>query len=151
MRMPHDPDRHARITERIARFRSMSREQLIAEQRAATPAWSDAELEPWADAHLRLSPKVVAFDPTVGVDWTVVLGRIACPALLIAADTERGGMITSKSAAVFQDYVPQLRVVRILGAGHSVRREQFGRYMDVVRGFLAGVAPLSYLQRGGAI
>jgi N-formylmaleamate deformylase len=151
MRMPHDPERHARITERIARLRSMSREQLIAEQRAATPTWSDAELEPWADAHLHLSPKVVAFDPTVGVDWPVVLGRIACPALLIAADPERGGMITPENAAVFQEYVPQLRVVRISGAGHSVRREQFGRYMDVVRGFLAGVAPLSYLQRRGTI
>jgi hypothetical protein len=32
-----------------------------------------------------------------------------------------------------------LRVIPIAGAGHSVRREQFGRYMDILRGFLAGV------------
>jgi N-formylmaleamate deformylase len=103
------------------------------------------------DARLRLSPKVVNFGPTTAVDWPVVLPRIACPALLIAADPDRGGMITPESAAAFQSFVPQLRVVHIAGAGHNVRREQFGRYVDVVRGFLAGVAPLSYLQGGGSI
>jgi N-formylmaleamate deformylase len=144
MHMPHDPGRRARIGDMVAERARKTREQLIAEQRAAAPTWSEAELGPWADAKLRLSPKVVAFDPTVGVDWSAVLRRIACPALLIAADPERGGMITAESAAAFQSFLPQLRVVHIAGAGHNVRREQFGRYMDVVRGFLAGVAPLSY-------
>ena len=139
MRMPHNPNRHAQIMERIARFRSTSREQLIAEQRAATPAWSEAVLGLWADAHLLLSPNVASFDPTVGVDWPAVLPRVTCPALLIAADAERGGMISAESAAVFQSFVPQLRVVTIAGAGHCVRYEQLGRYMDLVRGFLAGV------------
>jgi hypothetical protein len=86
MRVPHDPDRHARIVERIARFQSMSREELIAHQRAATPAWSEDVLGLWADAQLRLSPNVVNRDPTAVVDWPVMLKRVACPALLIAAD-----------------------------------------------------------------
>jgi N-formylmaleamate deformylase len=139
MRMPHDPDRHARIMESIVRSQSQSREQLIAEQRAATPMWSEVALELVVNARLRLSPKTVGFDPTVAVDWPVVLGRITCPALLISADPDRGGMISAESAAVFQSYVPQLRVITIAGAGHCVRYEQLGRYMDVVRGFLAGV------------
>jgi pimeloyl-ACP methyl ester carboxylesterase len=139
MRMPHDPNRHARIVERIARFQSMSREQLIAEQGAATPAWSKDVLGLWADAQLRLSPKVVHFDPTTAVDWPVALRRIRCPALLIAADPERGGMIGAESVAVFRSYVPQLRVITMEGAGHCVRYEQLGRYLDIVRGFLAGV------------
>jgi pimeloyl-ACP methyl ester carboxylesterase len=139
MRMPHDPDRHARMMERIASWQSMSREELIAQQRAAAPAWSDDVLGLWADAHLRLSPKVASFDPTTAVDWPVVLKRVTCPALLIAADPEHGGMIGAESAAVFQSFVPQLRVITIAGAGHCVRYEQFGRYMDIVRGFLAGV------------
>ena len=58
MRMPHDPDRHARITEMFAKLQSKTREQLIAEQRAATPAWSEVSLELGVDARLRLSPKV---------------------------------------------------------------------------------------------
>ena len=120
-------------------MREKTREQLIAEQRAAAPAWSEGVLGLWADAHLRLSPQAAAFDPTTDVDWEAVLPRIACPALLVAADPERGGMINAESAAVFRSFVPQLRVVQIEGSGHCVRYEQFGRYMDIVRGFLAGV------------
>jgi N-formylmaleamate deformylase len=139
MRMPHDPNRHRRIMERIARFQSMSREQLMAEQHAATPAWSEDILGLWADAQLHLSPQTQSFDPTIAVDWTVVLKHITCPALLISADPAKGGMISAESAAVFQSFVPQLRVITIAGAGHCVRYEQFGRYIDIVRGFLAGV------------
>ena len=140
MRMPHDPSRHAGIMERIVRLQSMPREHLIAEQRAAAPMWSEVALGLWADAQLRLSPKVTDFDPTVAVDWPVVLRRIACPALLIAADPDRGGMISAESAAAFQSFVPRLRVITMAGVGHCIRYEQFGRYMDVVRGFLAGAS-----------
>jgi N-formylmaleamate deformylase len=143
MRMPHDPDRHRRIIEKIARLQNIPREQLIAEQHAATPKWSEVALELWADAQLRLSPKVSVFDPTVGVDWPVVLRGITCPALLVSADPDQGGMISAESTAVFKSYVPQLRVITISGAGHCVRYEQLGRYMDIVRGFLGGVTALT--------
>ena len=93
----------------------------------------------WADAHLRLSPKAANFDPTVAVDWQSVLPHITCPALLVAADPERGGMISAESVAVFKSFVPQLRVITIAGSGHCVRYEQLNRYLDIVRGFLAGV------------
>jgi len=36
--------------------------------------------------------------------------------------------------------VPQLETVHVAGAGHNIRREQFARYMEVVRGSLAKVA-----------
>lgn len=137
---PHDPNRHTRIMERILKNQRLPREQLIAEQRAGTPMWSEVALGLWADAQLRLSPKVTAFDPTVAVDWPVVLRRITCPALLIAADPDRGGMISAEGAAAFRSFVPQLRVITFAGTGHCVRYEQFDRYMDVVRGYLAGVS-----------
>lgn len=137
MRMPEDPGRHARIGQMVLANKGKTREQLIAQARAQSPTWPVAELGPWADSKLRLSPRVVEFDPTTGVDWEAVLPRITCPALLIAADPERGGMITAESAAAFQTFVPHLRVVHIAGAGHNVRREQPARYMEVVREFLA--------------
>jgi pimeloyl-ACP methyl ester carboxylesterase len=120
-------------------IRTKTREQLIAEQRAATPAWSGEALELVIDARLRLSPNVANRDPSTGVDWPVVLKRVTCPALLIAADPARGGMISPERVALFQSFVPQLHVMTIAGSGHCVRYEQFDRYMDIVRGFLAGV------------
>jgi N-formylmaleamate deformylase len=139
MRRPHDQGRRTRTAEMIAGVRSKTREQLIAEQRAATPAWSEEALELVIDARLRLSPKVANFGPPTAVDWPVILKRVTCPVLLIAADPDRGGMISAERVAAFQSYVPQLRVMTIEGAGHCVRYEQFDRYMDIVRGFLAGV------------
>ena len=137
MRMPNDPARRARIGEMVLANKGKTREQLIAQARTQSPTWPEAELGPWADSKLRLNPNVVEFDPTTGVDWEAVLRRITCPALLIAADPERGGMITAESAAAFQTFVPQLRVVHVAGAGHNVRREQPARYMELMRAFLA--------------
>jgi N-formylmaleamate deformylase len=137
MHMPNDAGRRERINRMVAETKDKTRGQLIAEQHAATPTWSEAELGPWADAKLRLSPNVVEFDPTAAVDWPAVLRRITCPALLIAADPERGGMITTESAAAFQRLVPHLHVVHVAGAGHNVRREQLARYMQIIRAFLA--------------
>jgi N-formylmaleamate deformylase len=139
MGMPHNPGRPAWITEMFENIRSKTREQLIAEQRAATPAWSEVALELVIDARLRLSPKVANFGPPTAVDWPAILKRVTCPAMLIAADPARGGTITAERIAAFQSYVPQLRAITVAGAGHCVRYEQFDRYMDIVRGFLAGV------------
>jgi hypothetical protein len=48
-------ERQARMQAWIASFQDKTREELIAQQRAETPHWSDDELGPWADSKLRLS------------------------------------------------------------------------------------------------
>jgi N-formylmaleamate deformylase len=138
--MPDQEERNARIRAQIAEWAHITREELIAQQHAASPDWPEAELGPWADSKLRLRPEVVNFDPTVGVDWAAILPRITCPVLLMRADPARGGMLTDERVAAMQALVPQLQAVQILGAGHNIRREQFARYMEVVRAFLAETA-----------
>src|SRR5262249_14489821 len=99
-----------------------------------------ADLGPWADAKLRFSPNVLSvFSPSTpaSVEWSRVLPRIACPALLITADPARGAAATEASAAALQTLMPPLRVVHIAGAGHNIRRDQFDHFLDVVRTFLA--------------
>jgi N-formylmaleamate deformylase len=133
-------ERHVGMRERALTCKGKTREELIAGQRAEQPDWSDTELEPWADAKLRFSPNVLSVfgrDTAAGVDWPVVLRRITCPALLITGDPEHGAIVTDESAAVLEALVPHLQITHIPGAGHSIRRDQFGRYMEVVRGFLA--------------
>jgi pimeloyl-ACP methyl ester carboxylesterase len=114
-------------------------EELIAEQRAQTPGWSEAELRPWADSKLRLSPNVLNRSDAATVDWPALLPRITCPALLITADPSQGAIVTEENAAALQALVPQLRVAHVAAAGHSIRRDQFARYMDIVRAFLVEV------------
>jgi len=128
----------------ITEIKGKTRAQVIADQRAAAPGWSEAELGPWADAKLRVSPNAFnVFNPETprSVDWPAVLPRITCSALLITADVTpnlaMGAILTEDGAAALRGFVPQLRIAHITGAGHNIRREQFARFIEVVRAFLA--------------
>ncbi len=132
-----DTERQARMRTGIVALKRKLREELIANQRAATPDWSAAELEPWADSKLRLSFNVINRIGGANLDWPVLVPRITCPALLITADPARGAIVTTETAAALQTLVPQLRVAHIPDAGHSIRRDQFALYMAAVRAFLA--------------
>ena len=119
-----------------------TRAELIAEQYAAAPVWSEAELGPWADAKLQVSDNVLAvFDPATPhtVRWSTILRRITCAALLITADGDRGAALDAAGAAALKHAVPQLQIAHISGAGHNIRREQFGPYMQTVSAFLAAL------------
>jgi pimeloyl-ACP methyl ester carboxylesterase len=131
-----DEERWSRMRSRIVDLKRKTREEMIAAQRAETPGWSEAELGPWADSKLRLSFNVLNRGTPSALDWPSILRRIACPALLITADAERGAIVTPEGAAALRELVPQLKVAHIPEAGHSIRRDQFGRYMAVVRAFL---------------
>jgi N-formylmaleamate deformylase len=134
-------------TERLAGMREWfiglkqkTRGELLDSQRAEQPGWSEADLEPWADAKQRVSPNVLSVldqDNAAGIDWPLVLRQITCPALLITADPERGAIVTEESAAMLKALVPQLEIARVPGAGHNIRRDQFARFMDVIRAFLS--------------
>ena len=100
------------------------------------PSWSEAELGPWADAKLRFSIHALARLGTSVPDWETVVAQIRCPALLITADTDRGGLVSAAEAESLQQLIPQLQVAHVPEAGHNIRREQFARYMQAVRTFL---------------
>lgn len=121
---------------RLERLRTKSHDELIAEMRESS-GWPEGELGPWADAKLQFNMRAAEFNPTTGVSWPELIPRITCPALLITADLDRGAMVRPEHVAKLQRQMPQLQVAHIPGAGHSVRREQFERYIAVVRSFLA--------------
>lgn len=131
---PRGADRGAHMRE----LKSKTRAELVARAREQNPSWSEAELGPWADSKLRMSLHVAAVYTSLGgaPDWQAVAPCITCPAMAIMADPERGAALTPQAAADLQAMVPHLQTVHIAGAGHNVRREQFARYIEVVRGFL---------------
>ncbi len=129
-------ERQAWMRAYIIGLKRKTREELIAEQRTASPSWSEAEIGPWADAKLRFSFNALNCLDAATVDWQAILPRITCPALLITADPARQAIVSEEDAAALQALMPQLRVAHIPEAGHNIRREQFARYIDVVRTFL---------------
>jgi N-formylmaleamate deformylase len=137
---PEATERLAGMRERFIGLKRKSRQELLDGQRAEQPGWSEADLGPWADAKQRFSPNVLSVldqDNAAGIDWPHVLRQITCPALLITAEPERGAIVIEESAAMLKALVPQLEIARILGAGHNIRRDQFARFMDVIRAFLS--------------
>ncbi|MEZ4865435.1 MAG: alpha/beta hydrolase [Caldilineaceae bacterium] len=132
-------NRRGRFGDRIVNLKRKTREEMIAEQHASSPRWSEAELGPWADSKLRLSFYVLNQGSSAAVDWPATVKQITCPTLLITADPEQGAIVSAEAAAAFQAILPQAQVEHIPDAGHSIRREQFARYMAVVQEFLGNL------------
>jgi pimeloyl-ACP methyl ester carboxylesterase len=129
----------ARTREWVLRLKGQAREQILADQRAATPGWSEAELEPWADSKLQLHLNVFNRDRS-DVDWPAIVAQVRCPVLLVTADPDRGSLVTGEQAAALKAKVPHLRLAHVPGAGHCIRRDQLQPYLEVVRSFLANIA-----------
>ena len=116
-----------------------TRDELLEAVRTENPAWSEAELGPWANAKHRFSLEITRMldsRETIPVNFPELLKQITCPALLITADPAQGAILTDEDAAELNGLVPQLKREHIPGAGHNIRREQFARYMEVVNTFL---------------
>jgi pimeloyl-ACP methyl ester carboxylesterase len=134
---PRPGGRRARFGDWIIEIKRKTREEMIAHAHAESPTWSEDELGPWADSKLRLSFNVLGRGKSAPMDWPATIRRITCPTLLITADTDKGAIVPAEAATAFGTLVPQAKVVHIAGAGHSIRREQFARYMEIVKAFLA--------------
>jgi pimeloyl-ACP methyl ester carboxylesterase len=118
--------------------RTASREEVMARGRETNPGWDESEFGPWADAKARVRD---AFLNSMGarpmLDWQELLPRVQRPMLLITSDPERGSIVTPDAAKEAQRLLPSLQVVRLQGAGHNIRREQFDAFVRTVREFLS--------------
>jgi N-formylmaleamate deformylase len=132
---PYAAEWRAQTQARIEELQRLTLEKLVAMERAEEPGWSEDELVPWADSKLRLSLNVFRQDGRIGVDWPALLGKIACPVLLLTADPERGALVTDAWAAALRAMVPHVSIAHIAGAGHSIHRDQKASFLKVVRAF----------------
>ena len=65
--------------------------------------------------------------------WEEIIKKISCPILLITADK---GLTSDKLAQKVMDVSKAGKWVKIEGAGHSIRREQFKQYVQITKEFL---------------
>jgi N-formylmaleamate deformylase len=136
-----DPRQSIRQTVQDAKGSDL--ETTIRRGRERSPSWAEEEWQPWATAKQQLSQ---AFLDTLGGpprmgDWREQVRRARCPVLLVTADPERGGIVTPETAEQAAALAPSLQVVRLQGAGHNIRREQFTPFVAAVREFLSAHIP----------
>ena len=120
----------------LAGYGKRTLEELIAEGKAANPRWSEAELGPWAKAKLQFDPALFSKPILNQRSYEELVPEINCPTLLITAD---GGLVTAevaKNAAKLWKSKQPFKWVRIKGAGHNIRREQFEEFQKALFGFL---------------
>ena len=118
--------------------RTVSREAVMARGRESNPGWDQSEFGPWADAKARVRDQFLnSMGARPMLEWQELLPRVQRPMLLITSDPERGGIVSPEAAQEAKRLLPTLQVVRLQGAGHNIRREQFDAFIRAVRGFLA--------------
>lgn len=129
--------RRAQMRTTMTERKAMTREALMSLARQEHSTWSEEELSPWAESKLQVSLNFAgAFRIAAPLTWQEALPKITCPVLLVTADPEKGGILTPEVAEEAQALLPSLTAIRIPGAGHNIRREQFDGFLEAVRSFL---------------
>ncbi len=114
--------------------------ELLDECHAEHPSWPETDALRWCEGKKQLDPNIVYTDNDFTGDWRQVSAAVACPALLITADTALGGIVTPELAAAVVAENPNFRVAHIAGVGHHVRFAGHAAYMHAVRTFIDAIA-----------
>jgi len=121
---------------RSASFRDRSIEDILAESRKTDPIWDEDERIPWAQAKKQFDPALFTAGGINRRPYTEIVPEIDCPTLLI---TSEKGIVTpeiAENAASLWKSKSPFKHVRIMGAGHNIRREKFDEFYAAVTGFL---------------
>lgn len=116
--------------------RDQSIKAIMAEGHANSPAWTEADLYPWAISKQQVSPNVASIYATPRAPWQDLLPKITSPTLLITGDVDRGAIVPPEVVAIVQERCPNAQVVHVPGAGHNIRRDRFEPFMQHVLAFL---------------
>lgn len=128
-------ERRNGMTRMFQKYTRSTIDELIARCRKDNPTWSEEEIRPWAESKKQFDPNLFS---AIRRDTTYeeLVPGIKCPALLITSD---GGIVTdevAENALKLSKAAQPLRWVKIEGAGHNIRREQFKTFTDTVIQFL---------------
>jgi pimeloyl-ACP methyl ester carboxylesterase len=101
-----------------------------------SPSWDPIEFPAWAASKRQVDAEAL---PLLNSAWQEDFRSLQSPTLLIHGESKRGSMVAPEQAREALELNPNLRAVRIPGAGHNVRRENLADVLLAVRSFLAAV------------
>ncbi len=125
--------RRTQFRAHVAELQAESEAQLVARCARQSPGWHDRDIPDWAIAKHQVDPRAL---PEFHTCWQDDLAKIAVPTLLIAGDPALGSMVGNRELAEAGALAPRLRSIRISGAGHNVRRENFEAYLAAMWQFI---------------
>ena len=120
----------------LQQLNELSLEEIIQKGHNNNPTWSDDEIVVWAKAKQQFDSSLFSKPVVSQRSYEELVPEIKCPTLLIIAEE---GMVPEEVArhiAELWKSESPFRWVRIKGAGHNIRREQFPAFYQTVTDFL---------------
>ncbi|MCP3994694.1 MAG: alpha/beta hydrolase [bacterium] len=105
---------------------------------AQNPTWHPYDVELKLEALLACGPKVADRVMQDAAPWDVWSEIVlsAQPTLVIGADPMLGSLVSEDKAIEMRTHRGSVRFARIPGAGHSMHRDTFDQFIELVRGFV---------------
>jgi pimeloyl-ACP methyl ester carboxylesterase len=128
-------EREKRKAEILAR-NNQSQEQLVTQCRKDSPNWEPSECDYWAASKRSHHPNTALGTAGNRPPMNELFPLITSPTLILKADAQGDVRKENELAA---SLLKRGRIVHIEGAGHSVRRDQKQRLLEVLKPFLAGL------------
>lgn len=110
--------------------------------RKAYPTYPEDEIKPWVHSKKRLSMDFLNSLPSLKPDSGepyAVFQKIRIPVLLFIGDREKMAFVSLEAAQKVVEINPGVRVVRLAGASHDIRRTRFDGYLPALQEFLGGI------------
>ena len=120
----------------ISANRERSLEDLMRLCRERHPTWDESEAFQWAKAKREVRPEAATTWAEPHRPWREVAAALRCPGLLLTADPTRGGLVTAEVVEEIRRLWPQVWPEHFPEAGHSIHREAYRRYIQVVLRFV---------------
>ena len=120
----------------LKQLNESSLEEIIQEGHNTNPTWSDDEIVVWAKSKQQFDPALFSKPIISERSYEELVPEIKCPTLLITAEDGLVPEEVAQHAAEIWKSDSPFRQVRIKGAGHNIRREQFTAFYKAVTDFL---------------
>ncbi|MHA1682659.1 MAG: alpha/beta fold hydrolase [Promethearchaeota archaeon] len=101
------------------------------------PGWDEEDVKQWALSKQQFGRNLLEGDlkkVNTNVKWKAVFPKIQCPALLIIPSN---GILSLRKAKQIMTLFKDCTIEFIEKSGHSVRRDQFDKYIKILRDFLS--------------
>jgi pimeloyl-ACP methyl ester carboxylesterase len=119
---------------------SMSMDELLEEYHQDHPNWSDELIRLMCESKTQLDPTISEImigrmrDPKW--NWLTTLPDVTHPLLLIAANSDLGGLVTPEAMEKARELKPDMTIAHVPDVGHLIRFDKYPAFMDALREFL---------------
>jgi pimeloyl-ACP methyl ester carboxylesterase len=130
----------ANRTNEMEELKKKSVEEIAESIRTKHPDWPEEFVKPSAEAKLKMSMNVIQLMGTIDTTWKDDLIKATCPMLLITAEPEAGAIVTEETAQYVKSNHPNVDVLHIPGAGHSIQREKYPETLQAIEEFIKKIS-----------